>query len=80
MAKKHYVIYDIKTKLFVSYLKGMFSSDCWTSISRCANRYTLGGAMLEREWLSKVCKIKITDLIICEMKVFGLDCEEGYES
>lgn len=65
---KKYAVYNQNTKCFVSYLRGMFSSDCWTVLPECANRYTLNQAIFEREWISKVCHVKITDLIICDMQ------------
>ena len=67
MENKNYVIYDKIARAWVSYIKGMFSSDCWTTIKRCANRYTFKQALFEKEWISKVCHIKTNDLDIMEI-------------
>ena len=67
MKNKKYTIYDRIGKMWVSYPKSIFSSDCWTTINRCANRYTFKQALFEREWISKVCHIKTEDLVIMEI-------------
>ena len=67
MENKNYIIYDRIAGTWISYPKGMFSSDCWTTIRRCANRYTFKQALFEKKWISKVCHIKTEDLVIMEI-------------
>lgn len=59
-----YRIYDKVANQWVSYPEGMLSSDCWTCIKSCANRYTLTQAIAERLYMAKICKINRNDLVI----------------
>lgn len=62
-------VMDRQTGAFIGYTYNGISSDCWTIVPNNATRFkNMREARKARSYMSKVCKIKVRDLIIYDDK------------